>query len=215
MPNQIPLYTALAANEARACALRGCKKPRRKLAKHCRLHDERRRKWGHAVAGKCWRGGDIDSYREVAEAFLTNHADHPGIKLGVEWLEAALVKAVEFAEGRAYGQVSRALKHLADRGVSGQELLVRAVATTLYMIELPDHLQELAPYSRNLGHHCLRAAPGLATGERQRQYSASVGAYIYSGLKPLLLRIIVHKQQLDRQKQRFEAAAAQPFASAE
>ena len=40
------------------------------------------------------------------------------------------------SSARAYGQLTRALKHLSDAGVTGHEMLVRCVASTLYMIEL-------------------------------------------------------------------------------
>ena len=212
MPSKLPLHTALTRNVSRPCALRGCERPRHKLSKHCRLHDERRRRWGHPRAGRCWRGRDIDTYADVSREFLTANAAHKGIQLATQWLDAVLDDAAESAkQPAAVGNVTRALRHLASMGVTGEELLVRCVAATLYLIELPEPDQELVPFTRNLGHHCLRAAPGLATGAKQRKYGSDLGSYFYSSLKTLLVHIIAHKRQLDANKRAFEDTAKESF----
>jgi hypothetical protein len=45
MPRNQPIHYSLLANTAKVCAMSGCEKPRHKLAKHCRMHDKRRRRW--------------------------------------------------------------------------------------------------------------------------------------------------------------------------
>jgi len=91
----------------------------------------------------------------------------------------------------------------------------RCVAVTLFLTELPESEQELEPFVRNLGHHCLRpVVPALGKGERQRQYSQALGNYLYSQLSKLLVHIMAHKRNHDLAKKQFDEAAKQPFVGA-
>ena len=79
MPRGISIHFSLLANTAKVCAMNGCERPRFKLAKHCRMHNERRCRWG-TPRSRCWRAGDINTYADVAEDFITANANHAGIK---------------------------------------------------------------------------------------------------------------------------------------
>ena len=211
MPRGQPINLSLALNTAKVCAMNGCEKPRHKLAKHCRQHDERRRRWG-TPRGRCWRAGDIGTYADVAEDFITANADHVGIKAAVDWLDAVLEAAAERTKQPFAGLTTRAFSGLHGTGVNGHRLLVRCVAVTLYLTELPEGEQELEPFVRNLGHYCLRpVVPALAKGERQRQYSQSLGNFLYSQLSKLLVHIVAPKRKHDLAKKAFDNAAKEPF----
>jgi hypothetical protein len=193
----------------------GCEKPRFKLAKHCRMHDERRRRWG-TPRSRCWRAGDIGTYADVAEDFITANAEHAGIKGAVAWLDAVLEDAGEtFGQPLATGPVTKVFGRLNVAGVEGQTLLIRCVTVTLYLTELPEREQELAPYTRNLGHHVLRLIkPAIAKGEKQRNYSRAVGQFLYAQLSTLLAQVMVHKRRHEQAKKQFDEAAKQPFVGA-
>lgn len=215
MPRGTPIHFSLLANTAKVCAMNGCEKPRFKLAKHCRMHDERRRRWG-TPRSRCWRAGDIGTYADVAEDFITANANHAGIKSAVEWLNAVLSSAGEkFEDRRALDPVNKAFGRLHLAGIDGQTLLIRCVAATLYLTELPTREQELAPFTRNLGHHLLRLiVPAIAKGEKQRVYSRQVGNFVYSQLSTLLAQVIVHKRRHEQARKEFDEAAKQPFVGA-
>jgi len=212
MPRNIPIQNALHANSAKVCAVRGCEKPRHKLAKHCRQHDERRRRWG-TPRSRCWRAGDIDTYADVAEDFITANAEHRGIVLAVEWLDAVLEDAGQkFGQPLATSSIIKTFGRLHLAGTKGTELLIRCAAVTLYLTELPEREQELEPYVRNLGHHILRlVVPAIAKGEKQRKYSREIGQFLYSQLSTLLAQIISHKREHERAREQFSEAARQPF----
>ena len=215
MPVGTPIQYSLLANTAKVCAMNGCEKPRFKLAKHCRMHDERRRRWG-TPRSRCWRGGDIGTYADVAEDFITANAGHAGIKSAVEWLDAVLA-----AEGETFGKplatdpVTKVFGHLHAIGIEGHDLLVRCVAVTIYLTELPEREQELEPFVRNLGHHIVRlVVPAIAKGKKQRAYSRSVGSFLYSQLSTLLAQVMAHKRRHEQAKKQFDEAARQPFVGA-
>ncbi len=211
MPRGTPIQHSLLANTAKACAMNGCEKPRHKLAKHCRQHDERRRRWG-TPRSRCWRAGDIGTYADVAEDFITANAEHAGIKAATAWLDKVLEAAAERTKQPFADLTTRVFSGLHAAGVDGHALLVRCVAVTLYLTELPECEQELEPFVRNLGHHCLRpVVPALGKGERQRQYSQSLGNFLYSQLSKLLAHVMAHKRRHDLAKEQFDEAAKQPF----
>jgi hypothetical protein len=213
MPRNQPIQYSLLANTAKVCAMNGCEKPRFKLAKHCRMHDERRRRWG-TPRSRCWRSGDINTYADVAEDFVTANAEHAGIKVAVEWLDAVLAAAERTKQPFA-DLTTRAFSGLHAAGVDGHAMLVRCVAATFYLTELPEYEQELEPFVRNLGHHCLRpVVPALGKGERQRQYSQALGNYLYSQLSKLLAHVMAHKRRHEQAKKQFDEAAKQPFVGA-
>ncbi len=111
--------------------------------------------------------------------------------------------------------VTRAFSGLHAAGVDGHALLVRCVAVTLYLTELPEREQEMEPFVRNLGHHCLRpVVPALGKGERQRQYSQALGNFLYSQLSTLLAQVMVHKRRHEQAKKQFDEKAKQPFVGA-
>jgi len=175
------------------------------------MHDERRRRWG-TPRSRCWRSSDIGTYADVAEDFITANAEHAGIKAAEAWLDAVLEAAAERTKEPFADLATRAFSGLHGAGIDGHALLVRCVAVTLYLTELREGEQELEPFVRNLGHHCLRpVVPALAKGERQRQYSQALGNFLYSQLSKLLIHIVAHKRQLDANKRAFESAAAEPF----
>ncbi len=215
MPRNQPIQYSLLANTARACSMRGCEKPRHKLAKHCRQHDERRRRWG-TPRSRCWRAGDIGTYADVAEDFITANADHAGIKAAVAWLDAVLEDAgSQMGQPLATGPVTKVFGRLNLAGIGGQALLIRCVSVTIYLTELSDREQELEPYVRNLGHHIVRlVAPAIAKGEKQRNYSRAVGQFLYAQLSTLLVQVMVHKRQHEQAKKQFDQAARQPFVGA-
>jgi hypothetical protein len=193
----------------------GCEKPRHKLAKHCRQHDERRRRWG-TPRSRCWRSGDINTYAEVAADFVKANADHPGITMAVEWLNAVLEDArKKIGQPLATSAVTKVFGRLSLAGIEGTELLIRCVAVTLYLTELPEREQELEPFVRNLGHHIVRlVVPAIAKGERQRRYGCDVGQFLYAQLARLLAKIMSHKREHDRSREQFSEAARAPFVGA-
>jgi hypothetical protein len=215
MPRGTPIQYSLLANTAKVCAMNGCEKPRFKLAKHCRMHDERRRRWG-TPRSRCWRSGDINTYADVAEDFITANAEHPGIAAAVQWLDAVLEDAgKKIGQPLATGPVTKVFGRLNLAGIEGQALLIRCVAVTLHLTELPEREQELEPYVRNLGHHVVRlVVPAIAKGEKQRKYSRAVGSFLYAQLSTLLAQVMLHKRRHEQAKKQFDEAAKEPFVGA-
>lgn len=210
----LPIYSALALNGAKVCAVSGCSTVRHKLCRVCRKHDERRRRWGTPL-GRCWRAGDIGTYADVAEDFIVANADHAGIVSAIEWLDAEIADAAEKSGKPPTTSATKVFGAFHAHGVDGQALLIRCVAATIYLTELPEIEQEQEPYIRNMGLYCLRAVvPAIARGQRQHAYARDLGNYLYTNLKDLLVNIIVHKRRYERARQDFKEAASQPFAGA-
>ena len=136
--------------------------------------------------------------------------------MAVDWLNTVLEDAgKKFGQPLATSHITKIFGRLDHAGIRGTELLIRCVAVTLYLTELPEREQELEPYVRNLGHHIVRlVVPAIAKGEQQRNYSRDLGQFLYSQLSTLLAGIMSHKRQHERVREQFEQAARRPFAGA-
>jgi hypothetical protein len=212
MPAHIPLHTSLAANQSRKCKVNGCPRPRHKLCSTCRKHNQRAHRWGHPVVGRAWHAQDINTYHDVAEAFIDAHHDHVGIVQALAWIQSKLDNAVwKAGQGAAFGAEVRTLKHLATREVRPTEILTRILATTFFMLELPHVEADIDVYRANLGHHVLRAAPGLFRGDTQRAHARALGRLLFAGLRALLVNVIAHKRDVERAETAHEEALKTPF----
>jgi hypothetical protein len=212
MPNHIPLSRTLTSNTAKKCSVNHCQRPRFKLCSACRRHSERARRWGHPVHGRAWQSQNIKPYHPVAEAFIEAHREHAGIVRALAWLQAQLDRCAVITTRTYFPSLGeRALRHLAQRGVEAEEVLVRAFATTLYMVSLPDYEADLTVFCTNLAHHTLRAAPGFHRGRNQTRYSQALGRTLFAGLRSLLVGLIQHKREIEREEAEHEAAMKTPF----
>lgn len=213
MPS-LPLSQALTRNASKQCAYPGCHLFRWKLCKNCRKHAERKRKWG-TPSGRTWAVKDVETYLEVSLDFVQSNRSHPGITSATKWLDAVLADATKRASASPIrSMATKVFGAFGERGITGKDLLVRVVATTIYLSELQPREQEQSTFIHNLGLFCLRALkPGIAKGKAQEILARELGGYLYAELRALLFSIIAHKQTQERQRAAFQKDARQPFHS--
>ena len=216
MPKNHSISVSLAANAGKLCNVSTCERTRHKLSRFCRVHDDRRQRWG-SVHGHVWRAGNIKQHRPNAEAFLALQLEHPAIITAERFLRDMMDSSYKtlHVDRRACTPCTKAWSALRQADVSAHEILVRAISVTLYMLSLPKADQAMDTYVRQLGNDILRLVkPRIARGSKQTKYSIAIGGTIWGSLKSLLVGIIVHVQQAERAQADFDAAAKIPFRSA-
>jgi hypothetical protein len=200
-------------NESDSCKVRGCQQGRHKLSGYCQRHALRNTKWGHPL-GRAWSRREIDEYLPAARSFIEENREHRGIVAAAEFLDAELSSAYEKVKRTHMitGFLAHSLRHLHDFGVTGDEILVRAVACLLLEDQLPARETDPEVFKRNSGRYVLLGAPRLGPPVRMQKYGRVLGRWLFAALKPLYAHILSHTRKLERDSERRREAFLEPFA---
>jgi hypothetical protein len=203
---------ALALNSGRTCSVPGCQKPRYKLSSNCRRHADHKRKWG-SVHGKQWSRCGIKKYVPAAERFLQLNHDHKAIVLALAWLtQVSREAAVLYSDARALDPTTKSLAKLHFAGRDSLDILTDAIAVTYYYCDVEPEQSEQAVYVRNIAAFVLGSLkPAIGVGAKKTLYSTRLGGFLWGGLRLVLVGVVAHKMNHDRQAKQMAEATKIPF----
>ena len=202
------------SNELLKCVIPTCPKRRTKVSRYCRTHMRRKERWGDARFGFHWNTKSIQQYLDAAQAFVRDNREHPGVAAAIEFLDSMLSTAYkQTTPPSAIGRLARAMRHLSDFGVTGEQLLSRAICVLYYSESEHRHDRVLEVQVRNTGNYALLAAPRLGNNITHQQYGRQLGYLLWNNLKTLFVHIIVQHRKEQAEAAKLQAALNTPFSS--
>lgn len=150
------------------CAVKGCGIAANGFSRYCAKH-RRQFYLTRSPTGRILRKGqDLKPYREMAEAAMTKHREHPAFQAAFRWLESLMDSAERFDGG---GGVKRDLamefRRLRRDGATGEAMFLRIAAVAGFAHfnarTWPDDIVQTV----NLGHHALLTTPKPAKRSRR------------------------------------------------
>src|SRR5262249_20919246 len=124
-------------NEYKRCEVAGCQRYRYWVARYCRLHRQRRKRYGDARVTHAIRRGHYGAELAEVRNFLKLHQDHAGVLAGLRWIEGFLHTTPEDSRDTMAGQLSRLRRH----DVQPREVLEEYAALWLFLQRNPFMVQ--------------------------------------------------------------------------
>lgn len=168
MPRHYSIDERMRQLHLRPCSLEGCHSPAWRLSPLCRKHRRRQENTGDPE-GDTVRAKELEAYRSIATAYLTDHADHPTIMLGRQLMAGFLYWGAAHAPGRVDRRTSpnaRAKGWIAAikrQGVDPLDALAELMAVHILHLEQPDRFRSAGHYAHQVAlRFCRLAKPPFA-----------------------------------------------------
>jgi hypothetical protein len=203
MTTKRPIGPRIDANR-QPCDVPRCPHARHGASRYCGGHKRRNAQHGHPEGRRIFPKEYRIERRTVA-AILSEHANHEGVKVAREWLDAWLERA---AAGDKNATAPAEFSRLAAAGVTGERILEECASVWMFSVRYPRTLPDdarltfaLATAVLHLAPRYLRKTYHYASYRDRRYFTASkedrhaIGKAIRDTLGPLLWNIATHPER--------------------
>lgn len=214
------------------CEVPGCRNFVRHIGRWCALHDRAISRKGHHSVGRV-TVNELRPYRDLAAAFMDQHAEHPGMVAAVDYVErriAAAVDPVRRGEGTRHLQprerMEAFLAHARRDAVDPKKIVACGIACEIHAREFPERWPDKSHADVQFAHAvaCLaqrRVITGKTAGRdsptrKPEGFLKEIARQLRDPLIPLYTRAAHHLHQTaTRAANPLHGAMSVPFSSSQ